>query len=116
MVQHIDGRGGVEGNARLLAASLDQLDGAVGMRPCFGMKGDDVGTRIGKSLHIGIDRRDHQVDIENFFGGFPQRGHDRRAESQVRNEMAVHHIQMDVIGPARVDRRDFSPQLGEIGT
>ena len=68
-----------------------------------------------KASQIRIDRRDHQVDVERQFGVLAQGSQDGRAEAHVRNEMAVHDVQMQPIGAGRFDRGDFLPQPAEIG-
>jgi hypothetical protein len=45
----------------------------------------------------------------------PQRLHDHRADGDIRHEMAIHHIDMDVIGAGGIDGTDFRAQAGEIG-
>ena len=44
-----------------------------------------------------------------------QRLHHHGADGEVRDEMPVHHIHMDIIRPSRRDRAHFRAQLGEIG-
>jgi hypothetical protein len=51
----------------------DMLQRAMDMRPAFGMHGEAVGPGIGESLDIGIDRRDHQMDVEGLLGVGPER-------------------------------------------
>ena len=44
------------------------LQGAVNMRSSLRMDGDNVRPCIGKGIKIGIDWRDHQMDIERLVG------------------------------------------------
>ena len=98
-----------------LAQLADVLQRAMDMRAGFGMHGQAVGAGLGEGLEIGIDRRDHQMHVERLFGVRPQRLHHRRADGDVGNEMAVHHIDMDQVGAGRLDRLDFRAQPGKIG-
>src|SRR5688572_32328060 len=43
------------------------------------------------------------------------RCHDQRAKADIGHEMAIHHIDMDVVGAGRVNRRDFFAEPAEIG-
>src|SRR5690606_26701490 len=54
-----DGRARIEHEAGLRARGLDRLHGAVWVRTCLGVEGDDVRARARKGIDIGIDRRDH---------------------------------------------------------
>ena len=85
------------------------------VRPRLGMDGDDVGAGLGEGLEEGIDRRDHQMDVERLGGVRPQRLHHRRADGEVGDEMAVHHVDMDPVGAGLVDRADLLAEPGEIG-
>jgi hypothetical protein len=62
-----------------------------------------------------IDRRDHQVDVERLGRMRAERFDHRRADRDVGDEMAVHHVDVDPVGPGRVDRADLLAQAGEIG-
>ena len=79
------------------------------------MHGDDVGPGFGEIFDIGIDRRDHQMHVERFRTVRAQRLHDRGADRQVRDEMPVHDIDMDVIRPGGVNCAHLLAQFGEIG-
>ena len=108
-------RAGVERDAGLLSGFLDQPKGTMQMRPRFWMHGDDVGPGRNEGRDIGIDRRDHQMHVENLAAMRTQRLHDHRADGQIRHEMAVHHVDMNVIGPGVGDGRDLFAQSGEVG-
>ena len=84
------------------------------MRTCFGMNGDDIGTRFGKIAHIGIDGRDHQMHIENLGAVRAQGFNDSRANRQIRYEMPVHHIDMNIIRARCINRADLLPQFGKV--
>ena len=58
-------RGGVQRDAGFFALRFDQMQGAVQMRPGFGMNGDDVGPGLGESGDEMVSRRDHQMNVEN---------------------------------------------------
>ena len=57
---------------------------------------------------------DHQVDVEGQPRGLAQRPDDRRADRQVRHEVAVHDVDVDDVGSARFDHRQGVRQAGEV--
>ena len=105
----------IEDDAGLLAKRLDQLHRAVRMRPSFGMEGNDVRACVGKILHILIDRRNHQMDVEGLGTVRAQRLHHSRPDRDIGDEMAVHHIDMDPVASSLVNRANLLTQAGEIG-
>ena len=115
IIERLGRRRRVERHAGLLAERLDALDRAVEVRPGLGMDGDDVGARLGEGVEEGIDRRDHQMDVERLGGVRPKRLHHRRADREVGHEMAVHHVDVDPVGAGLVDRAHFLAELGEVG-
>jgi hypothetical protein len=101
--------------AGLLAQRLDRLNRAVGVGPGLGVEGDDIGPGGGEGLQIGVDRRDHQVNVERLGGVRAQGLHHHRADRDVGDEVAVHHVDMDPVGPGGVNRAHFLAQAGKIG-
>ena len=52
----------------------------------------------------------------NGFGGVrPERLHHPRADGDVGDEMAVHHVDVDPVGAGLVDRADLLAEPGEVG-
>jgi hypothetical protein len=51
-------------DARALAERLDVLERAMDVRARLGMDGDRIRARLGKRVEILVDRRDHQMDVE----------------------------------------------------
>ena len=64
---------------------------------------------FGEGLDIGIDRLDHQMDVEDFAGMRTQCLDHRRTDGQVGHEMAVHDIDMDIVGAGGIDGADLFP-------
>src|SRR5215472_12880317 len=52
--------------------------------------------------------------VEDLFCMRPQRLDDIGAVRDVRNEMPVHHVEMDPVGPGRIDRVDLLAKPGKI--
>ena len=110
-----DRRRRIQHDAGPLAVRSDKLQRAVQMRPGLRMHQDVVGPGIGERRDERIDRRDHQMHVERQCGVRAQALQDRRAEADVRHEMAVHHVEMQPVGARRLDRRHLVAQSGEIG-
>jgi hypothetical protein len=79
------------------------------------MHGDDVGAGLGEGLDVGVDRRDHQVHVEHLIRVGTQRRDHVGPQGDVGHEMAVHDIDVDVVGAGRGDRADLLAHAGEIG-
>ena len=115
IIEHLGRRRRVQRDAGFLAQPLDALDRAMEVRPGFGMDGDDVRAGLGKGVEEGVDRRDHQVDVERLGRMRAKRLHHRRPDGDVGHEMAVHHVDVDPVGAGGIDRAHFLAQPGEIG-
>ena len=72
--------------------------------PGLDVGGDDVAPGLGEGRDIGIDRRDHQVNVEGQRGVWPQCAHNIGPDREIRHEMAVHHVNMNEVGAGRADR------------
>ena len=79
------------------------------------MDDDPVGAGLGERLEVRVDRRDHQVRVETFCAVWPDRADELRPETDVGDEMPVHHVQMDPVGPGRVDGADLLAKPCEVG-
>jgi hypothetical protein len=85
------------------------------MRPGLQMRSQHIGPRLRIGVDRGIDRRDHQMHVHHRGDMAAKRGDGGRAEREIGDEMPVHHIDMDPIGPLRLDGLDLAPEIGEIG-
>ncbi len=65
--------------------------------------------------HEGIDRRDHQMHVEELGRMRAQRLHHVGAERDVRDEMPVHDVEMDPVRARGIDRGDLRAEAREIG-
>jgi hypothetical protein len=84
------------------------------MRTGLGMHRDVIAARLGESFEIGIARRNHQMGVEDLPGVRAHRLDDVGAIGNVRNEMPVHHVEMDPVGAGGIDGADFFAEFGEI--
>ena len=97
---------GIEHDAGLDAERLDGVDGAMQMRQHFDVHRHHRGARLHERVDVAIRVRDHQVDVERHLGDPLERLHDRRADRDVRHEMAVHDVDVNQIGAAALDGGD----------
>ena len=58
---------------------------------------------------------DHQVQIERHLRRPAERLHDVRADGEVRDELTVHHVDVNQVGAGRLDRLHLLAQAREIG-
>ena len=89
------------------------------------------GSGIGDNLHVEIDQLhaalfgedrgvlqwigDHQVGIEIGLGRHADRLDDRRADRDIRDEMAVHYVEMDQVTAGAHHLVDLGGEDAEIG-
>ncbi len=110
------GRGrGVERDAGPGAEVANRLQRAVEMRAGLGVDGQDVGAGLGKGGQVGIDRGDHQVDVERRPDMRPDGFDQRRAEGDVRHEMPVHDVDMHPVGALVLDGAALGAEGGKVG-
>ena len=84
------------------------------MRACLGVNRDDLGAGLGEGFEIRIGRRDHQMAIEGLLRA-PADGTDHgRAEGDVGDEVAIHHVHMHPVAPLGLDRLAFGAEVGEV--
>ena len=69
---------------------------------------DEHGNHFGRVV-------DHEMDVEGEGGDFFQGGDQGRAEGQRRDEMAVHDVDVDQVGPGLFDGPDGVGDAAEIG-
>ena len=84
------------------------------MRAGLGMHRDVIAAGFGERLEIGVAGRDHQMRVKDLLGVRAHRLDDVGAVGNVRNEMAVHHVEMDPVGAGGIDRADLFAKPGEI--
>ena len=83
--------------------------------PELHMHGDDVGAGLREGFEIGVAGSDHQVDVEHFLGVRAQRLHDRGSNGDIRDEMPVHHVDVNPVGAGGVDGAHLLAEPREVG-
>jgi len=115
LLERANGRRGVQNDAGLCAQGLDGVDRAMEVRQHFDMHRDHAGARLGECVEVLVGIHDHQVNIQRNLRDSPNRFHDRRSDGDVRDEMAVHDVDVDQIGAAALGRADRVAKRGKVG-
>ena len=66
-------------------------------------------------LDVAVGLLDHQVHVERPRRDALDRPHHRRADRDVGDEVAVHHVHVNQIGAAALGGRDVAPERREVG-
>ena len=115
MLQHRLAGPRIERDAGLLAEAADHLQRAIQVTVGLGVHGDDVGAGLGVLREVGLRRIDHQVHVERLRGVLADGADHRRAERQIGDEVAVHHVDMHEVATGFVDGAHLLAQSGEVG-
>jgi hypothetical protein len=63
-----------------------------------------ISARLCERLNMTFRLKDHQMNIDRLSRGAPCRLDDARAKADVGHKTAIHHVDVDPIGSARVYR------------
>jgi len=74
-----------------------------------------IGARVRELLQKRVRIRNHQVRFERQPCQRPQRLHDRRAKRNVRNEMAVHDVDVDAVRAGAFGFGHLFAETAEVG-
>jgi hypothetical protein len=112
----VEGGGGVEDEAGLAAAVLDELEGAVDVVGGLGVEGDVGGTGVDEVGDGGIDGADHEVDVDGGGDAMVAEGlADHGADGEVGDVVVVHDVEMDDVGSGLEDVVNLLAELGKVG-
>ena len=109
-----NGSGRVDNDCRLHAVVCDELKGPVEMAAGFLVDADHVRACGGEVRDEGVGVLDHEVAVERQFGDRPDGFDDRRPEADVRDEVAVHDIDVDDGAAATLSRGDLVSEMREV--
>src|SRR5262245_33975878 len=80
----------------------------------FSMNGQDIRSRVHESRYVLVGIRNHQVDVQRQFGSSAYRFHDGWADSDIWNEMAIHHVHVQKICPGFFNLTDVLTERGKV--
>src|ERR1700722_10269367 len=112
--EHIHRSGWIDHNACQAIMALDQVQGAVQMTACLLMNRDPIGPRFRKSRNEFVGILDHQMAIERQLRNLAQRFDDRRPYGEIRDEMAVHDVDVYDTGSALASGAHLFAKTGKV--
>ena len=98
LAQGLGGRRGVEGDAGELAGLVGLLDEAVRVGRGLPVEGHDARLRVEVLVDALVGVVDHEVHVERHLRGGGDGAHVDGAERDRRDEVAVHHVDVQVVG------------------
>ena len=115
LVQGADRCCGVQGDARGGPGFPDEMHRPVQVRHRLLMHGDHVGAGPREALDEAVRPLDHQVHVQRQIRLLVDRLHHQGTDRQVRDEVAVHDVQVEQPRPARLRGGDLLRQARQIG-
>ena len=97
------------------AERLDLLHGPVQVNAPFLVNDERVRTGLGEGFEKLVGVVDHEMHFEGQPRDGPQPLDDDRAEGQVGNEVAVHYVDVNSVGPPLLRLAHLLCQAGHIG-
>ncbi len=115
VAQHLDRRGGLDRNARFGASAVDQVDAPFGVERGLVVEGDDSGACLGETGDVFFRVR-RSSDVRPAVWTWPCGWLSSPGiERDIRDEYAVHDVDMHPFGGASVDHLRIAFQVAEIG-
>ena len=93
----LDGCGGVEGDADVAAEFANFPGDGNGIGGDFDVESDVVGAGLDDWAGVAKRIGDHEVSVEVNLRGFADAFDHGRAEGDVGDEVAVHHVQVQIV-------------------
>src|SRR3712207_815149 len=106
--------GGVQGGAGLAAAVPDHLQGPVQVTYGLRLHGDADHPGLYKRFNEVVRVLHHEVGVHWDIYRFDERGGYHRADGQVRDEVVVHRVEVDQLGPAPLGPAHFLGEVREV--
>jgi hypothetical protein len=104
----------VEADADPRPGRADDLQRAVQVGTGLDVDRDRVRPGLAELRDVGVGPLDHQVNVERQRGGRARRRDDQRADGEVRDEVAVHHVDVNPVGPGGGNGGDLLAQAAEV--
>jgi hypothetical protein len=94
-IEGADRCGRVYDHSGLTSVRCDQMKGAIEMDAGFLVDGDPISAGFGKCGYELVRPFNHEMTIEWDFRDFAKRGYDRRPDRDIRDEVAIHRVQVE---------------------
>lgn len=110
------GGGWVEDDARFAAKILNEVESSVEMdgRLALAMHRNDIGTSLDKVRNEQLRLDNHEMYVERLFSDGAQGIDDEGPNGDVRDEAAVHNVDVDPVAARLVNGADFISEFGEV--
>ena len=76
---------------------------------------EDIAARLRERLELALRLLDHQVDVEREAGHLAHGLDDERAEGDGRHEVAVHHVEVEVVRARGLHGSHLLSQPAQVG-
>ena len=113
VLEHADGRRGVEDDAGLDAAVVQMGDEPMRVARGLDVEGDEVGAGIDEPVRMVVRVLDHEMDVQGNVGSALARRDDGHPVGEVGGELPVDDIDVDVVGVAH--GMEVAGEVREIG-
>jgi hypothetical protein len=114
LIESMDRCGRVYDYSGFASVRCNQMKGAIEVDAGFLVDGDPISPGFGKRGDEVIRPFNHEMAIERNFRDFAERGHDRGADGDVRDEMTIHHVHVENGGSAFDSGLGFRAEAREI--
>ena len=94
-IEGVDRCGRVYDHSGLASVGCDQMKGAIEMDAGFLVDRDPSSAGFRESGDEFVRPFNHEMTIEWDFRNFAKRGYDRRADRDIRDEVAIHHVHVE---------------------
>jgi hypothetical protein len=94
-IEGVDRCGRVYDHSGLASVGCDQMKGAIEMDAGFLVDRDPSSAGFRESGDEFVRPFNHEMTIEWDFRDFAKRGYDRRADRDIRDEVAIHHVHVE---------------------
>ena len=84
-------------------------------RVTMDLHAQDIGAQMGEGFDIAIGIGDHQMHVQRFGGMFGDDFYHRDPIRNIRNEQAIHHIDVVPIGIPSIYHFNITLQIAKIG-
>jgi hypothetical protein len=107
-------RGRADGQVGAGAGGANRLQGPAGVAQGLDVNGHNLGSEPAILLERLLGLLDHQVHLERHGRRLPHRLDHNRPVCELRHEAAVHHVEMQSLGPGLLEPLHLAGQVAEI--
>ena len=114
IVERRDRGGGIDHRSRLHPATLDVRNRSVQVRRHLDVDRQHVCAGFSEIVDESVGFRNHQMDVEWTRRDLLERANHRCADGDIGDEVPVHDVNVDQVGPPALHRGDIPAQMREV--